>query len=101
MANVGYARVSTVDQDTALQLDAMAKAGVCTVFREQCSGVGPRPELHRALDTLVAGDVLVVWKVDRVARSLSELLAILVRLKALGASIKSLTEPIDLSLIHI
>lgn len=97
MATVGYARVSTVDQDTALQLDAMERAGVALVFREQCSGVGPRPELHRALDVLKAGDCLVVWKVDRVARSLSELLTILVRLKAVGASIRSLTEPIDTS----
>lgn len=49
MRKVGYARVSTVDQDTALQLDALKKAGVRTVFREAGSGVGPRPELHRAM----------------------------------------------------
>jgi len=94
---VGYARVSTVDQDTALQLDALKKAGVRTVFREKGSGVGPRPELHRALDSLCTGDVLVVWKIDRVARSLSDLLRILEVLKDAGASIRSLTEPIDTS----
>jgi DNA invertase Pin-like site-specific DNA recombinase len=94
---VGYARVSTTDQDTALQLDALKKAGVRLVFNEAGSGVGPRPELHRALDRLCAGDVLVVWKLDRVARGLGDLLSILARLKAAGASIRSLTEPIDTS----
>lgn len=94
---VGYARVSTVDQDTALQLDALSGAGVFKVYSDQGSGVGPRPELQRAIASLRAGDVLVVWKVDRVARSLSDLLCILGRLKTAGAAIKSLTEPIDTS----
>lgn len=97
MVAIGYARVSTVDQDTALQMDAMHKAGIKRVYREQCSGVGPRPELQRVLAFLRSGDVLVVWKVDRVARSLSELLSVLGRLKGVGASIRSLTEPIDTS----
>lgn len=97
MSNVGYARVSTVDQDTALQLDALKKAGIRRVFKEAGSGVGPRPELHRALDTLGTGDVLVVWKIDRVARSLGDLLGVLARLKKVGAAIRSLTEPIDTS----
>lgn len=94
---VGYARVSTTDQDTALQLDALKKAGVRLVFNEAGSGVGLRPELQRALNRLCAGDVLVVWKLDRVARGLGDLLSILARLKAAGASIRSLTEPIDTS----
>lgn len=94
---IGYARVSTNDQDTALQLDALKKAGVRTVFNESGSGVGPRPQLQRALARLCAGDVLVVWKLDRVARSLGDLLTILDRLKSSGASIRSLTEPIDTS----
>lgn len=97
MRQVGYARVSTADQDTALQLDALKKAGVRNVFREAGSGVGPRPELQRALGTLTNGDVLVVWKIDRVARSLGDLLSILAKLKRAGAAIKSLTEPIDTS----
>jgi len=97
MRKIGYARVSTVDQDTALQLDALKKAGVHNVFREAGSGVGPRPELQRALGTLCAGDVLVVWKIDRVARSLGDLLSILAKLKSAGAAIRSLTEPIDTS----
>lgn len=94
---IGYARVSTNDQDTALQLDALKKAGVRVVFNESGSGVGPRPELQRALQRLCSGDVLIVWKLDRVARSLSDLLRILDHLKASGASIRSLTEPIDTS----
>lgn len=94
---VGYARVSTNDQDTALQLDALKKAGVRLIFNESGSGVGPRPQLQRALARLAAGDVLVVWKLDRVARSLGDLLSILDRLKSSGASIRSLTEPIDTS----
>lgn len=94
---IGYARVSTSEQDTALQLDALKAAGVSFIFNESSSGVGPREELHRALRYLSAGDVLVVWKIDRVARSLSDLLRILESLKSSGASIRSLTEPIDTS----
>lgn len=92
---VGYARVSTLDQDTALQRDALERAGVRRIFVESGSGVGPRPQLQIALGTLVAGDTLVVWKLDRVARSLSDLLAIQARLKGVGACIRSLTEPLD------
>jgi DNA invertase Pin-like site-specific DNA recombinase len=94
---IGYARVSTVVQDTALQLDALASAGVSRVFEDSGSGVGPRRELQRAIAALRPGDTLVVWKVDRAARSLSDLLLILSRIKAAGASIRSLTEPIDTS----
>lgn len=92
---VGYARVSTIDQDTALQRDALAAHGVPRVFVESGSGVGPRPELQRALASLGRGDTLVVWKLDRVARSLPDLLAIQGRLKAAGSCIRSLTEPLD------
>lgn len=94
---IGYARVSTTDQDTALQLDALRTAGVRTVYHESGSGVGPRPQLHKALRRLCAGDILVVWKLDRVARSLPDLLLILEVLRASGASIRSLTEPMDTS----
>lgn len=92
---VGYARVSTQDQDTALQRDALARAGVRRVYVESGSGVGPRPQLQVALSTLRRGDTLVVWKLDRVARSLADLLAIHARLRAAGAGIRSLTEPLD------
>lgn len=78
-----------------MQLDALHASGVDTVYFESSSGVGPRPELRRAIASLQPGDVLVVWKLDRVARSLSDLLLILSSVKASGACIKSLTEPID------
>lgn len=91
----GYARVSTVDQDTALQVAAFAAAGVDRIFEEKLSGVVRRPGLERVLYSLRAGDVLVVYKVDRLARSLSDLLRILERVELAGASFKSLTEPID------
>jgi DNA invertase Pin-like site-specific DNA recombinase len=94
---VGYARVSTLDQDTALQLDALKAAGVKRVYQDKGSGVGPRPQLHVALGKLRAGDVLVVWKLDRIARSLSDLLSIIGRVRTAGAAIKSLTEPVDTS----
>lgn len=97
MALVGYARVSTLDQDTALQLDALKAAGVRRVYQEKGSGVGPRPELQRALSRLRGGDTLVVWKLDRIARSLSDLLGIVERVKRSRACIRSLTEPIDTS----
>ena len=86
MALVGYARVSTLDQDTALQRDALARYGVHVVFVESGSGVGPRPELQKALASLGSGDTLVGWKLDRVARSLTDLLGIQSRLKSVGAS---------------
>lgn len=95
MSLVGYARVSTLDQDTALQQDALQRHGVRRLFMESGSGVGPRPQLQVALSTLRRGDTLVVWKLDRVARSLPDLLAIQGRLKAAGACIRSLTEPLD------
>lgn len=92
---IGYARVSTNDQETRMQLDALEAAGVLSVHSEKGSSVGPRPELHKALARMKAGDVLVVWKLDRLARSLKDLLGLLERLRAMGCSFKSLTEPID------
>lgn len=94
---IGYARVSTLDQDTALQLDALKAAGVRRVYQDKGSGVGPRPQLQRAIADLRAGDTLVVWKLDRIARSLSDLLGVISRLREAGASIRSLTEPVDTS----
>lgn len=94
---IGYARVSTTDQETRLQLDALAGAGVATVFAEKTSGIGPRPELHRALAALRPGGTLVVYKVDRLARSLKDLLQLLERLRQAGCALRSLTEPVDTS----
>lgn len=97
MALIGYARVSTRDQETHLQMDALAKAGVTEIRQEKGSSVGPRPELQALLSELKQGDILVVYKMDRVARSLKDLLSILDRIKASGAAIRSLTEPLDTS----
>lgn len=97
MAFVGYARVSTQDQDTALQLDALAKAGCEIIYQEKASGASRRGrhELAKCLASLQKGDVLVVYKIDRIARSLFDLLAMLRQLEAVGATIKSVTEPLD------
>lgn len=94
---VGYARVSTREQETYLQIDALRKAGVTEIFQEKASSVGRRPELRCCLDSLRKGDTLVVYRMDRVARSLKDLLEILERIHSVGASIKSLTEPLDTS----
>lgn len=92
---VGYARVSTRDQETFLQIDALRKAGVDVIYQEKTSSVGSRPELQKLLSSLRNGDCLVVYKMDRIARSLIDLLSILDKVNAVGASIRSLTEPLD------
>lgn len=94
---IGYARVSTQDQDTALQLDALNKAGCEKIFQEKASGASRRgrQELARCLASLGRGDVLIVYKIDRIARSLFDLLEILRQLERVGATIKSVTEPLD------
>ena len=72
---VGYARVSTSDQDPALQLDALEQAGCDQVYTETASGAQwDRPELKTALDYMRFGDTLVVWRLDRLARSMKQLI---------------------------
>jgi len=93
---LGYARVSTDDQDCAAQVRALQAAGVARIFEERASGGRwDRPELHRMLDQLRPGDVVVVWKLDRLSRSLKDLLAILERVEKAGAAFRSLTEHVD------
>lgn len=91
----GYARVSTREQETRMQVDALVAAGADVICQEKCSSVGERPELRRLLSQLAHGDVLLVYKMDRVARSLKDLLNILDQLTLAGAAIRSLTEPLD------
>jgi DNA invertase Pin-like site-specific DNA recombinase len=92
----GYARVSTDDQKTDLQIAALKKAGCKHIFTEKISGaVKQRPELTKCLQTLRAGDTLVVWKLDRLGRSLSHLVAVLSELQGRGVAFLSLTEAID------
>lgn len=92
---VGYARVSSVEQDTALQLTALHRAGVAVIFEEKVSAVAHRPALEEMLDSLRPGDTLCVYKIDRLARSLSHLLRILERIEAAGALFRSLTQPVE------
>lgn len=93
---IGYARVSTQEQETHTQIDALRKVGVDFVFEEKRSGGdNRRPELAAALDRLQAGDTLVVYKLDRIARSLKHLLQILETIHTKGAQFRSLTETID------
>ena len=93
----GYARISKADdQDTAAQVDALKTAGCRRVFEEKApGGRWDRPELHRLLDQLREGDVVVVWKLDRLSRSLKDLLHLLERIENAGAGFRSLTEAVD------
>ena len=92
----GYARVSTQDQDTQAQIAALAAAGCERVFQETAGGGRwDRPELQRLLEQLRPSDVLVVWKLDRLSRSLKDLLLILDKIDKADAAFQSLTEAID------
>jgi len=93
---IGYARVSTQDQDAAAQLAALKTFGCELVFQEKASGGRwDRPELHRLLGQLRKGDVLVVWKLDRLSRSLKDVLVLMEKVNQAGAGFRSLTEAID------
>jgi len=92
---LGYARVSTNAQDTALQLQALRDAEVTAFWEEQQSGVKHRPALEELLSLLSEGDMLVVYKMDRLARSLKDLIRIAERVASVGATMRSLTEPIE------
>jgi DNA invertase Pin-like site-specific DNA recombinase len=93
---VGYARVSTQDQKPELQLDALKAAGCEKVFVEKASGAQrERPELKAALDYMRDGDTLVVWKLDRLARSMKQLIETVEGLEEVGVGFRSLTEAID------
>ena len=94
---IGYARVSKQqEQDTTAQVQALKKAGAERIYQEHASGGRwDRPELHRLLEQLRPGDVLVVWKLDRLSRSLKDLLHLMDGLNARGAEFQSLTEKIN------
>lgn len=82
MSLIGYARVSTADQDLALQLDALRKAGCTRIFEDTASGAKTeRPGLTSALAYLRPGDVLAVWRLDRLGRSLPHLIATVAELE--------------------
>ena len=93
---IGYARVSTEDQSLALQLDALKKAGCDRVFTDKLGGArSDRPGLNAALSHVRAGDALVVWKLDRLGRSVKSLVDLVNTFEARGVHFKSLTDGID------
>jgi DNA invertase Pin-like site-specific DNA recombinase len=95
---IGYARVSTEDQNLDLQRDALTKAGCERIYDDRLSGAkAQRPGLTRALDQLRAGDTLVVWRLDRLGRSLKDLIARAEQLKEMQVGLTSLQESIDTS----
>ena len=94
MMKIGYARVSTEDQKLTIQIEALKKAGCTLIFREKVSGAyRDRPELNRMLDQLRKGDVVAVWKLDRLARSTRNLLEIVETISNAGARFQSISEP--------
>lgn len=95
---VGYARVSTVDQNPQLQLDALQADGVVRIFTDTASGATTaRPQLQALLAFLRPGDTLVVWKLDRLGRSLRDLINLLADLEERGVMFRSITDGIDTS----
>ena len=95
---IGYARVSTEDQNLDLQLDALKKAGCEKIFQDKISGVKEeRDGLSRALEVIRPGDTLVVWKLDRLGRSLQHLISVINKLKDQGIYFRSIQESLDTS----
>lgn len=96
MSLIGYARVSTADQTAQLQLDALHAAGCIKIFSEEASGAKvDRSQLMAARDYLRPGDTLIVWKLDRLARSLTQLIETIDGIHQAGCGFRSLTETID------
>ena len=93
---VGYARVSTDDQNLDLQYDALKQGGCEKIYEDRLSGArAERPGLAMALEVLRAGDILVVWRLDRLGRSLKDLIALVELLEARRIGLKSLHENVD------
>ena len=93
---IGYSRTSTMEQNHQLQLDALMSVGCERIFQETASGAQrDRPELVAAIDFARSDDTIVVWKMDRMARSLKQLIETVEKLDSKGVGFKSLTESID------
>lgn len=97
MSKIGYARVSTSDQNLDLQLDELEKAGCTKIFQEKASSVKKRPEFEKCLDYLREGDTLVVWKLDRLGRTTKKLLELIDDLRDRGINLQILTLGVDTS----
>ena len=95
---IGYARVSTSDQNLNLQKDALLKIGCEKIYEDEISGTTKqRPGLDKALDVLRAGDTLIVWKLDRLGRSIKNLISLISDLNSKDIHFKSITDSIDTS----
>lgn len=95
---IGYARVSTSDQNLSLQIDSLEQVGCKKIFEDKISGAkDDRPGLNQAIEMLREGDTLVVWKLDRLGRSLKSLITLIGELEERGVNFKSVTDSIDTS----
>ena len=97
MTKIGYARVSTLDQNLDSQLDELNKAGCTKIFQEKASSVKKRPAFEKCLDYLREGDTLVVWKLDRLGRTTKKLLELIDDLKDRGINLQIITLGVDTS----
>jgi DNA invertase Pin-like site-specific DNA recombinase len=98
---IGYARVSTKDQDLSLQIDALEDAGCTRIYQEQITGsTKDRPELQKMLEQLRDGDIIIIWKLDRLARSLKDLVGLVNEIQEKGAGLNSLHDHIDTTTPH-
>lgn len=98
---IGYARVSTVEQNLNLQIDALKNAGCEKIFEEKISGASKsRPELDRMIDQFRKGDELYVWRLDRLGRSLKHIIDLVLELNDKGVIVKGLTDGVDTSTIN-
>src|SRR5690625_425196 len=97
VARIGYARVSTNDQDAQLQIEALEKAGVDKIFTDHgvSGSKASRPQLDEMLDYLRDGDTVVIWKFDRLGRSTRNMLELIETIEAKGCNFESITEQID------
>ena len=92
---IGYARVSTQDQNLSLQISSLQKFGCEKIFSEKKSGVKRRPELEGLMNIVREGDIVVIWKIDRLARSLAELISITEQFKSKGVDLVSIDGQVD------
>ena len=98
---IGYARVSTQEQELSLQLDALKAAGCEQIYQEKITGTKKvRPELNRMMTQFRKGDAVVIWKLDRLARSLKDLVSLVNEIQEKGAELQSLHDHIDTSTSH-
>jgi len=93
---IGYARVSTKDQNLNLQMDDLKKAGCQKIFQEKITGATKeRPQLQKMIEQVREGDVIYIWKLDRLGRSLKDLIQLVNEIQDKGAGLKSLNDQID------